>query len=101
MTTRSEQMPSLWRSPYSDFGQAKKVHNDLEDETVTADAVYTDEVLADIAGQGFNGIWVHGLLRHVVRLSANPGFFKYLLLDIYLLIGGAKGLELHIATRPG
>ena len=28
-------------------------------------------------------------------------FLKYLLLDIYLLIGGAKGLELHVATGPG
>ena len=70
-------MPSLWRSPYSDFGQAKKVHNDLEDETVTADAVYTDEVLADIAGQGFNGIWVHGLLRHVVRSRPFPEFGRH------------------------
>ena len=26
---------------------------------------------------------------------------QYLLLDIYLLIGGAKGLELHVATGPG
>ena len=26
---------------------------------------------------------------------------EYLLLDIYLLIGGAKGLELHVATGPG
>ena len=28
-------------------------------------------------------------------------FDAYLLLDIYLLLGGAKGVELHVAAGPG
>ena len=46
--------------------------NDLLDETVTADAVYTDDVLAGIAQSGFNGIWVHGLLHHLVSEDLFP-----------------------------
>ena len=37
----------------------------------------------------------------VLKSPPKVGKSKYLLLDIYLLIGGAKGLELHVATGPG
>ena len=61
-----ETMPRLWRSPFSDFGKSAKDHNDFEDETVTCDPAYDDHTLARISEQGFNGIWIHGLLRHIV-----------------------------------
>ena len=70
-------MPRIWRSPYSDFGHACKNDDGLRDETVTADGVYCDDVLAGIAAQGFNGIWVHGLLRHVVRSSLFRQFGRH------------------------
>ncbi len=65
-------MIKIWRSPYSAFGESSKKPNDLLDETVTADAVYTDDVLAGIAQSGFNGIWLHGLLHHLVSEDLFP-----------------------------
>ena len=62
----------IWRSPYTSFGENTQTPNDLLDETVTADEVYTDQVLAKIAKSGFNGIWVHGLLHHIVSESIFP-----------------------------
>lgn len=64
-------LPRIWRSPYTDFGHDGP---DTHDETVTANAVYTDEVLADIAANGFSAIWVHGLLHHMVPSSVFPEF---------------------------
>lgn len=65
-------MIKIWRSPYTAFGETSINPNDLLDETVTADAVYTDEVLKGIAQSGFNGIWVHGLLHHIVTEELFP-----------------------------
>jgi hypothetical protein len=59
-------LPRIWRSPYSDFNSDGP---DWQDETVTANQVYTDEVLMSIAESGFNAIWVHGQLHHLVPSS--------------------------------
>ena len=61
------EMPRIWRAEKS-----------LADhyETITANAVYTDAVLADIARQGFNAIWVHGLLRGMVPSRVFPELGK-------------------------
>lgn len=64
----------IWRSPYSRFANFVKEANDLKDETVTANAVYSDDVLAGIAASGFNAIWVHGLLRNIVTSKIFPEF---------------------------
>ena len=66
--------PRIWRSAYSAFAGDDTPVSDLRDETVTANAVYTDAVLAEIAAQGFNAIWVHGRLRHMVPSSVFPEF---------------------------
>lgn len=55
--------PRLWRSPKSRF---------TEDEPLHSAAVYTPEVLADIAGQGFDGIWMRGRLRELTRSTIFP-----------------------------
>jgi hypothetical protein len=65
-------MIKIWRSPYSVFDTVSNNTDDLLNETVTADAVYTDDVLAEIAQSGFNGIWVHGLLHHLVNEELFP-----------------------------
>ncbi len=62
----------IWRSPYTDFGKNLENADDLLDETVTADEVYTDHCLAEIADSGFNGIWVHGLLHNIVSEAVFP-----------------------------
>lgn len=58
MRMSSERLIRLWRSPASAGGDEC-----YPSETRTANAAYTDAVLADIAAQGFNAIWVHGELR--------------------------------------
>lgn len=64
----------IWRWPYSEFGVWREKQNDLLDETVTAAGVYTDDVLREIAANGFNAIWVHGLLQNVVPSDVFPEF---------------------------
>lgn len=66
----------IWRSPYSDFGKMLKVTNDLLEETATAVDAYDEETLRGIAGNGFNAIWVHGLLQHLVPSRVFPEFGK-------------------------
>lgn len=67
----------IWRSPDTRFGELTKKLDSLGDETMTADAVYTDKELAGIAKSGFNAIWVHGLLRNIVKSEVFPEFGKY------------------------
>jgi len=66
----------IWRSWHSKFGKLQKVTNDLLDETVTADAVYTDEELKKIADSGFNAIWVHGIINNIVSTKVFPELGK-------------------------
>jgi hypothetical protein len=67
-------LPRLWRSPYARFGHQRRFPNDLEDETLTAVEVYSDAELAAIAGLGFDGIWVHGQLRHLAVSTVFPEY---------------------------
>ena len=47
----------IWRSPYSDF---------YREETLHAADVYTSEYLKELAGAGFNAVWIRGILRDLV-----------------------------------
>ena len=48
----------IWRSPYSSFGgTSAEFPDDRTDETYTAPEHYKDELLREIAANGFNGIW--------------------------------------------
>jgi hypothetical protein len=73
-TGLSDQLPRIWRWPYATFGDETKWDDDRADETVRADTVYTDKVLAEIASLGFDGIWVHGVLRNLAPTRAIPEF---------------------------
>lgn len=66
----------IWRSPYSPFGARKRIEVDIESETIIAEQVYSDEELANIAREGFNAIWVHGLLHQVVNSPVFPQLGK-------------------------
>ena len=101
----AEEMPRIWRSPYSDFGHAYKGDDGLRDETITADEAYTDEVLEGIAAQGFNGIWVHGLLRHVVRSDFFRQFGRHAEVHRHhmnrLITRAADhGIKVHLYCQP-
>lgn len=65
-------MLKIWRSPYSRFGVNLEHNNDLLFETFTAEKNYTDEVLQDIAKCGFNAIWLHGQLHHIIPNARFP-----------------------------
>jgi len=67
-------MLKIWRSPYSRFGIHVEYPDDLQDETVTAEKSYTDEVLKNIMDCGFNAIWIHGQLHHIIP---NPHFPEF------------------------
>lgn len=65
----------IWRSPYSCFGGLNSLKLDnTKDETFTAVNIYTDEVLADIAANGFNAIWLHAVLCSISIVPEFPEF---------------------------
>lgn len=67
-------MLKIWRSAYSRFGIHVENPDDLQYETITAEKSYTDEVLKEIAENGFNAIWIHGQLHHIVKHPRYPEF---------------------------
>ncbi len=62
----------IWRSPRSAFGRFLRRPDARREETVTALDAYSEAELAGIAAAGFNAIWVHGNLNHIVRTRALP-----------------------------
>lgn len=55
--------PRIWRSAESRFNA---------DEPLDATQVYTPSVLADIARQGFDAVWMRGRLRQLTRSEVFP-----------------------------
>lgn len=53
----------LWRSPYSNF---------YVDETLHAAEAYTQDYMTQLAGAGFNAVWVHAYLREVAATKEFP-----------------------------
>lgn len=64
----------IWRSPKSAFGEFREKPIENEEETITAENVYTDDVFKEIAQNGFNAIWVHGFIHHLVSTNEFPEF---------------------------
>jgi len=67
-----KEMLRIWRSPLSSFGSFQRRPDPWKMETVTALDAYSDEELARIAVAGFNAVWLHGDLNHVVRTKVFP-----------------------------
>lgn len=55
--------PRIFRRPESDFNS---------DEPLQAATVYTEDAFRDLAGHGFNGIWLRGRLRDLMRSTVLP-----------------------------
>ncbi|OQA87665.1 MAG: hypothetical protein BWY31_00607 [Lentisphaerae bacterium ADurb.Bin242] len=70
-------MLRIWRTPESRFGIHCEFPDDLQDETVHATDTYDDDRLRKIAEQGFNAVWVHGQLHHLVKHPLFPEFGKH------------------------
>lgn len=64
----------IWRSFACHFGHGVKAHPnaDLDDESIRAEVIYDDAELARIASEGFTGIWVQAILRHIVSVAPFP-----------------------------
>ena len=67
-------MLKIWRSACSRFGIYSEFPDDLLDETVMAEKSYSDSILREIAEMGFNAIWIHGQLHHIIRHPRYPEF---------------------------
>lgn len=61
----------IWRSSHSRFG-ADQLPTGATDETLTALQAYTEPELQRIAEAGFNAIWIHGILRNLVKAEPFP-----------------------------
>ncbi|MFA5688007.1 MAG: hypothetical protein WC959_02470 [Kiritimatiellales bacterium] len=62
----------IWRSPASAFGKFSDRYDPSEEETWNVLDAYTDDELKRIADSGFNAIWVHALLHHIVQTPDYP-----------------------------
>ncbi len=85
----------IWRSPATHFGMFGKGLDDLDNETMSANNVYTDEELIKIASSGFNAIWVHGLLRNVVKSDVFPEFGEHAELHLENMCALIKRADKH------
>lgn len=61
----------IWRSPQSPFYGDNPWYGD---ELDSADKVYSDTYLSSVVDNGFNGIWLKGILRDLVPSSVFPEF---------------------------
>lgn len=95
----------IWRSPLSAFGHFLRRPNSWQEETVTALDAYADSELARIAASGFNAIWVHGNLNHVVRTAIFPELgpdarLHQQRLNALVERAGRHGLQVFLFCQP-
>ncbi|OQA86037.1 MAG: hypothetical protein BWY31_01538 [Lentisphaerae bacterium ADurb.Bin242] len=62
-------MIKIWRSWKSAFGEFTREFKPDRDECRTAVETYTDGELARIRSSGFNAIWIHAQINHLVKTS--------------------------------
>jgi hypothetical protein len=75
------------------------LHGVGKDETLSAVGVYTDEELQKIKKADFDSIWVHGLLRHLVKVDPFPELYKHAELHLNAmrqLIGRAAEYDIKV-----
>ena len=102
----NENQYRIWRSPYSRFGGLNSLRpDDTTDETVTAVDCYTDDVLREMAENGFNAIWLHSVLANITHLDIFPEFGKHAELHIRnlstLISRAAKyGIRVFLYFQP-
>jgi len=95
----------IWRSSQSAFGHFLKQPDSWKEETVTALDAYTDPELAQIAASGFNAIWVHGNLNHVVTTKVFPELgpdakLHQQRLNALVERAGRHGLQVFLFCQP-
>lgn len=95
----------IWRSPQSAFGHFLRRPDPWQEETVTALDAYSDEELIRISASGFNAIWVHGNLNHVVRTKVFPELgpdagLHQDRLNKLVARAGAHGIKIFLFCQP-
>jgi hypothetical protein len=101
-------MYKIWRSSASVFGDETcpdGINGIEKDETLSAVDIYTDEELQKIADAGFNAIWVHGLLRHLVKVEPFPELGQYVDMQLAAVRQLSKraaqyGIKVFIYMQP-
>jgi len=99
------EMLRLWRSPYTKPPDVEGQVKLFADETLTAHLAYTDDVLASIADQGFNAIWMQGHLHKLAPSRVFPEFgrqWREHIRGLATLIerGARHGVKVYIYMQP-
>lgn len=96
----------IWRSPYTRFGGLNSIcPDDTQDETITALHAYKEEDFRAIADNGFNAIWVHGVMASLVSTGDFPEFGKnaeahYKNMNLLIERAAAYGLKVFLYCQP-
>lgn len=99
-------MFKIWRTPFIDYHSPLKSCCSRKTEIFQLDeASYSDEILQRIAGSGFNGIWVHGILHEIVRHPDFPEFGVYAdelqeKLRTLAARAGKYGIKVYLQMQP-
>ena len=65
-------MIKIWRSWKSAFGEFSREFIPEQEESWNVTDIYTDGELERIRRAGFNAVWVHAQLNHIVRTGIFP-----------------------------
>jgi len=99
-------MFKIWRTPFLDYHSPLKTYYSRQTEILQLDEVsYSDEILKNIADNGFNGIWVHAMLQELVKHPDFPEFGVYaeeLQSKLQLLVtrAGKYGIKVYLQMQP-
>lgn len=70
-------MIKIWRSWKSAFGEFSREFIPEKEESWNVTDIYTDGELERIRRAGFNAVWVHAQLNHIVRTGIFPELGEY------------------------
>lgn len=70
-------MIKIWRSWKSAFGEFSREFIPEQEESWNVTDIYTDGELERIRRAGFNAVWVHAQLNHIVRTGIFPELGEY------------------------
>lgn len=99
-------MQRIWRYYKAPYNHNPDLECSKTIETAWCDQLYTDEILTDIAGNGFNGIWLDAHLYDLVRHAEFPEFGLFAEQHIEalsrLIDKAAKhGIKVWLCMQPG
>ncbi len=99
-------MFKIWRTPFLDYHSPLKTYYSRQTEILQLDEVsYSDEILKNIADNGFNGVWAHAMLQEIVKHPDFPEFGVYaeeLQAKLQTLVtrAGKYGIKVYLQMQP-